>query len=186
MLWCCASEMGSKQNLEVIQEALDQLLVEENGGSVHRRTLLSELRSQLESWEQDEESAEVEETTSPSASHIENTDRCSKKDEIMKELKNIKRQNLITHGLVSAMIVVTLTWQLSEVSLILKIKHVLSSPLESLGGIVQRVLNGQPKVNVEEVMKQASSIKDKVSSFDSPVLKVPLLELPGFDTSEED
>lgn len=141
-----------------------------------------------------EQEAKVDETTSPSTSHIDghvSTRSCSENDEIMKELKNIKRQNLITHGLLSAMIVVTLTWQLSEVSLILKIKNVLSSPLESLGGIMKRFLNGQPKVNVQEVMKQASSIKEKVG-FDSTsnsvlkLLELPQLELPGLDTSEEE
>lgn len=162
--------MESKQNLKVIlQEAIRQLLVEEeedgdeNGTSVHRRTLLSDLLSQLE-----QENCEPDE---------------SKSDEIMKELNNIKRQNLITHALVSAMILVTLTWQLSQVSLVLKIKRVLSSPLESL---VKRFFDGQPKANVNNVrqlMKQASSIKDKVS-FESPEL--PPLELPGFDTSEEE
>ncbi|XP_073303660.1 uncharacterized protein [Primulina huaijiensis] len=176
--------MESQQNLKVIQEAINQLLVEEeedgyeNGTSVHRRTLLSDLRTQLEqeNWEPDESES----------GHV-NTHSC---DEIMEELNKVKRQNLITHGLLSAMILVTLTWQLSEVSLILKIKHVLSSPLESLGGIAKRFFNGQPKVNVnvnvQQVMKQVSSIKDKVS-FESPsVPELPQLELPGFDTSEEE
>ncbi|KZV44086.1 hypothetical protein F511_10757 [Dorcoceras hygrometricum] len=97
-------------------------------------------------------------------------------DEVMKELKNIKRQNSITHGLLSAIIVVTLACQLSEVSLILKIGHVLSSPLESLGGILKIFRSGQPKVDVQQVLKQASSS-----------LKVPYLELPALvDTSEEE
>ncbi|XP_075504022.1 uncharacterized protein LOC142541368 [Primulina tabacum] len=177
--------MESQQNLKVIQEAINQLLVEEeedgyaNGTSVHRRTLLSDLRTQLE-----QENCEPDESESPSPGHV-NTHSC---DEIVEELNKVKRQNLITHGLLSAMILVTLTWQLSEVSLILKIKHVLSSPLESLGGIAKRFFNGQPKVNVnvQQVMKQVSSIKDKVS-FESPSIpELPQLELPGFDTSEEE
>ncbi|CAN1152566.1 hypothetical protein LINPERPRIM_LOCUS28994 [Linum perenne] len=53
-------------------------------------------------------------------------------EEIGKEIKKVKRQNFITHCLLSALIVVTVAWQVSEVSLALSIKDKLSHPVKSL------------------------------------------------------
>lgn len=92
-----------------------------------------------------------------------------KEDEIIKELKIVKRQNLITHCLVTAMILITLTWQLSEVSLILKIKQGLTNPFKTLcGGIKSFFLRrGQDR-----------------SSFKIPDLSY--LELPGFEDDQDE
>lgn len=64
------------------------------------------------------------------------------KREIVKEIKEIKRQNFITQFLVSALIVLTVTWQLSEVSLILKVKNGISHPFKSFGTMLKGVLKG--------------------------------------------
>ena len=42
--------------------------------------------------------------------------------EIVKELKKVKRQNFVTHCLLSVLIVLTAAWQVSEVKLILKVR----------------------------------------------------------------
>lgn len=111
-------------------------------------------------------------------------------EEIIKELKNVKRQNSITHYLLTAMIVVTLAWQLSEVSLILKIKDGLSNPVKSAGGIIKGFFKGRSDVNVQDVMKQASEKqKQLIEPTYLPGLKIPELphlDLPGFDTSDKD
>ena len=57
-------------------------------------------------------------------------------EEIRKEIKKVKMQNFITHCLLSALIVVTVAWQVSEVSLALSIKDKLSHPVRSLASAI--------------------------------------------------
>ena len=57
-------------------------------------------------------------------------------DEIVKELRTVKRQNLITHCLLSVLIVVTTVWQFSEASLLLKMKERVSHPMRAVGDMV--------------------------------------------------
>ncbi|KAG8497309.1 hypothetical protein CXB51_008507 [Gossypium anomalum] len=54
-------------------------------------------------------------------------------EELVKELKAIKKQNTITHCLLSAMIVVTLFWQVFEASLLLQLKNGFTHPFKSVG-----------------------------------------------------
>lgn len=60
----------------------------------------------------------------------------------MKELRRVKRQNTVTHWLLSIMIVLTLSWQVSEVSLILKLRDGLSHPFRSIGGMLAGMFKG--------------------------------------------
>uniref|UniRef100_A0A7N0UX65 Uncharacterized protein n=1 Tax=Kalanchoe fedtschenkoi TaxID=63787 RepID=A0A7N0UX65_KALFE len=68
-------------------------------------------------------------------------------DEIIKELEKLRKQNVMTYCLLSAMMVLTLVWQLSEMSLVLKVKNGLSNPFKVLGGVLFRMIvkpaNGQ-------------------------------------------
>ncbi|XP_061338745.1 uncharacterized protein LOC133285518 [Gastrolobium bilobum] len=97
-------------------------------------------------------------------------------DEIIKELKKVKRQNFVTHCLLSVMIVLTVAWQLSEVSLILKVKNGLSNPFRFFGSMIKGMLkvsdkNGQEHDNKEHPPESSSL----------PSLKVP--EMPHMDIS---
>ncbi|KAJ6836461.1 uncharacterized protein M6B38_327965 [Iris pallida] len=47
-------------------------------------------------------------------------------NEVVRELKKVKRQNLITHCLLSVMIVVTAVWQFSEASLLIRLSKSLA------------------------------------------------------------
>lgn len=60
-------------------------------------------------------------------------------DEIVKEVKKVKRQNFVTHCLLSVMIVLTVAWQLSEVSLIMKVKDGINHPFRSVGNMFQEM-----------------------------------------------
>ncbi|KAK6116604.1 hypothetical protein DH2020_049710 [Rehmannia glutinosa] len=144
-----------------------------------------------------EEEEEVNAKTSSSHDSLvtsheddDNENPCQSNEEIMKELKNVKRQNWMTHCLLTAMIVVTVAWQLSEVSLILRIKDGLSNPLKSVGGIFKGLLKNRPGMNVQDMMKQATERQKHVIEPTSlPGLRIPEfphLELPGFDTSDEE
>lgn len=100
------------------------------------------------------------------------------KDEevIIKELKDVKRQNFITHCLVSAMIVLTLVWQVSEISVALKIRGVLCNPVKSLGGW----LTGRREMNIQDAIKQVSMNHKQVIENTS----IPGL-LPGLESSDD-
>lgn len=70
--------------------------------------------------------------------------------EITSELRKVKRQNLITHCLLSAMIILTVAWQFSEVRLLLKLKDGLNHPFRSVGGMVSGLLKGRRKTGQDE------------------------------------
>ncbi|TYI89315.1 hypothetical protein E1A91_D03G047000v1, partial [Gossypium mustelinum] len=66
-------------------------------------------------------------------------------EELVKELKAIKKQNTITHYLLSAMIVVTLFWQVFEASLLLQLKNGFTHPFKSVGSWLDTLLKGPAK-----------------------------------------
>lgn len=87
--------------------------------------------------------------------------RGSENDEIMKELKKVKRQNFVTHCLLSVMIVLTVVWQVSEVSLILQLKDGLSHPFRSFGNMLKGMVKvpqvkGQNADDNEELLESSS------------------------------
>ncbi|KAF5773687.1 hypothetical protein HanXRQr2_Chr13g0591331 [Helianthus annuus] len=93
--------MESKsQKVEVIKQAIKQVM--EEGGTDDDR-LLSKLMSQLDS--------EPEPNSALSNSRSDEDEE----EKILKELKKVRRQNVVTHCLLSVMILLTVTWQISEV-----------------------------------------------------------------------
>ncbi|KAK8360688.1 hypothetical protein V6Z12_A04G180500 [Gossypium hirsutum] len=132
--------MESIQDIETINQAIQKLIEEKrikytssdvkfSQDDDDDEQVLSRLLSQLESLKGVERSTVPKEETSPSIDKSEpkikndNQERGGGnggvEEEIVKELKAVKRQNTITHCLLSALIVVTLIWELSEVSLVL-------------------------------------------------------------------
>ena len=96
-------------------------------------------------------------------------------DEIVNELKKVKRQNFVTHCLLSVMIVLTVAWQLSEVSLVMKVKEGLNHPFRSFGSMLKGMvkvpdMNGQEPANNKEHQPESSSL---------PSLKIP--DMPHMD-----
>lgn len=108
--------------------------------------------------------------------------------EIIEELRRLKRQNSITHWLLSTTIVLILAWQLSEVSLILKAKEVLNHPFRTLGGMLAGMLK-RPGTNGAQDADGGSSSKRQPDGnhIQTPSLKMPELphvDLPGFNTHD--
>ncbi|GJU87618.1 hypothetical protein Tco_1295164, partial [Tanacetum coccineum] len=92
-----------------------------------------ESHSQLDKFESEQE--ESESTIDGDLTIMKNVNIAKSKEDddeekakIVKELKELKRQNFITQCLLSAMIVLTVTWQISEVSIILKLKDGVTHP----------------------------------------------------------
>jgi hypothetical protein len=79
-------------------------------------------------------------------------------EEIIKEVKKVKKQNFVTHCLLSAMIVLTVAWQLSEVSLVWKVKEGINHPFRSFGNMV--------KDTVKDVKEKVSDFKGKDDADD--------------------
>ncbi|KAG6653890.1 hypothetical protein I3843_05G098200 [Carya illinoinensis] len=200
--------MDSNNKLELINIAIQRVIKEKkikpvsgtSDGLVEDdhddRLLLSRLLSELESLEGDnalkesEALSEVEEENpSPAVGIVDvnmgnarQVDRGGVEigaEEIVKELKKVKRQNFVTHCLLSAMIVLTVAWQLSEVTLIWKVKKGLSNPFRSVGSLLAGMLKG-PATNGQDTEKLSSLTKELPSEAPSlPLLKIP--EIPHMD-----
>ncbi|XP_038895500.1 uncharacterized protein LOC120083719 [Benincasa hispida] len=181
------------EEMELISLAIRRLMEEDDnrtashrssGADAHDLQLLSRLLSQVESTREEQRlnhsqiSAQqkdekiIETELEPQSENVERSGRNRVKIEkvIVKELKEVKRQNFITHCLVSAMIILTVAWQVSEVSFILKLRNGLSNPFKSLGTILKR--------------KTTSAIQHQIEATELPHLNMPALphvNLPEFD-----
>ncbi|KAJ8547723.1 hypothetical protein K7X08_011309 [Anisodus acutangulus] len=149
----------------------------------------AQLLTQLDMLKEEEtlldQSTNLHET--PSVNKVEEAEVNTEKEEkVVKELRKIQKQNFITHCLLSAMIVLTVTWQLSEVSLILKIKDGLNHPLRSIGSMIGWIKRPPPGLNGKEVdlNDSAKQLKHQVEAMCLPKIKVPELphmEMPCLD-----
>ncbi|KAJ8634177.1 hypothetical protein MRB53_027513 [Persea americana] len=111
------------------------------------RRLLARLLSQLES-RKDDNIDQSELSTETKALISSGPEGASAKDdkgsegadigmeEIVKELRVIRKQNTVTHWLLSVLIVVTAVWQMSEVSLLLYLKDSVKHPFKAIGGLI--------------------------------------------------
>ncbi|CAN7094066.1 unnamed protein product [Brassica rapa subsp. narinosa] len=154
--------MESSEDVEVLSRAIEKLLDEKRkreaaGDSFIEdeddQLLLTRLISQLESpnpiqktvvTAKDEE-GESSPVSSPSKGKQEEDKRRLEEsiEEIAKDIKEVKRQNKVTHILLSALIILTLTWQLSEYSMIYMMKERLTHPIRSIGGMLSGVFKGK-------------------------------------------
>ncbi|MCD9559624.1 hypothetical protein HAX54_017691 [Datura stramonium] len=128
-------EMERVKKVEFIQKAIDQLIKQEQLQSRrchlldesfvavsddddnevdHRHQLLSQLLTQLDSLKEETPLGQMNETANLQEAPVEAEEDGEKEEKVVKELKKIQKQNFITQCLLSAMIVLTLTWQLSE------------------------------------------------------------------------
>ncbi|XP_052186758.1 uncharacterized protein LOC127797692 [Diospyros lotus] len=194
----------SKEKVELVQLAIQRLMEEQRAkksnddddGDGHRLLLLRRLLSELETLEGDgkiqQHKAPADQEDSPHSPALVGggteskaaNDESGGNEEIAKELGKIKRQNFVTHCLLSAMIALTVVWQLSEVSLVLRLKDGLNHPFKSLGGMLAGLLK-RPIKNARNGDKETES-SDRQQQF-SP-LRIPemtQLDLPlGLDKED--
>ncbi|KAK8516739.1 hypothetical protein V6N13_080840 [Hibiscus sabdariffa] len=146
--------------MEMIRQAIHKLIeenrIEDTSSSDVKLSeddeqLLSRLLSQLESLKESKRSNPPNEETSTTVDKPEPITRSGSEEEsgetenivdedIVKELEAVRRQNTITHCLVSALIVVTLIWQLFEVSLVHELQNGLTHPFRSFGSLLTGML----------------------------------------------
>ena len=102
----------------------------------------------------------------------------SDKDDIIKELKKVKKQNFVTHCLLSAMIVLTVAWQLSEVSLVMRVKDGINHPFRSFGNMFKEMVKDVSRSNGQD-----ADDKENNESTSLPSLKIPdmtNMDVPNF------
>ncbi|CAH8381709.1 unnamed protein product [Eruca vesicaria subsp. sativa] len=153
--------MESSEDVEVLSRAIEKLLGEKRkreaaGDSFIEddddQLLLTRLISQLELPNPIQKTLviakEEEEEPSPDSSPSKGKHEGSKQleesiEEMAKDIKEVKRQNKVTHILLSALIILTLTWQLSEYSMIYMMKERLTHPIRSIGGMLSGMFKGK-------------------------------------------
>ncbi|XP_016196958.1 uncharacterized protein LOC107638277 isoform X2 [Arachis ipaensis] len=190
--------MEEAGRLEVIDNAIQKLIKENKNKGIYidqdpeseyqlALTNLLSAASQLEVLQRDDPLAQSE-ASSPSGSEAstimktenKNADSSCKgsteTNEIVKELRKIKRQNFVTHCLLSVMIVLTVAWQLSEVSIIMKVKDGINHPFRSFGSMIKAMV----KVNAQEDDNNNKEHDDE-SSSSLASLKLP--EMPRMDVT---
>ncbi|KAG2269650.1 hypothetical protein Bca4012_062671 [Brassica carinata] len=201
--------MESSEDVEVLSRAIEKLLDEKrkreaSGDSFIEdeddHLLLARLMSKLESpnpiqktlvtaKEEEEESLP---DSSPSNGKQEDKRRLEESiEKIAKDIKEVKRQNKVTHVLLSALIILTLTWQLSEYSMIYMMKERLSHPIRSIGGMFSGMFKGK-LIPVKNRLQGTSNDKDENNlhngngTNNGVHIQVPdLLREFGFDDDEE-
>nr|AFK36470.1 unknown [Lotus japonicus] len=139
-----------------------------------------EMLKQSEASTLSEPEASVPERTvskNKDAGEVEGRSRGSEIDEIVKELKKVKKQNFVTHCLLSVMIVLTAAWQLSQVSMMLKVRDGLNHPFRSFGSMIKRMvvpeINGQEPDDKEHPAEQSPS---SINMPEMPSINVPSLQ----------
>ncbi|XP_021723087.1 uncharacterized protein LOC110690536 [Chenopodium quinoa] len=193
----------SSKNIDEIQKTIHQFIESKqssatetsmgNDGDGERR-LLVKLLSQLETMKEDEitnqnelsvEPKEVpsgraseEETKSRDESEVSKKNTAVEAEDVVKELKKLNKQNRTTHWLLSALIVLTIAWQVSEVSLLLKLKSGFSNPFKSLGkmftGMVKRRAFQEEEANESSVLAKVNGRE----TSENP-LKLPSMDIAG-------
>lgn len=135
--------------------------------------------------EEEEESAD----SSPSKGKREGQRQLEESiEELAKDIKKVKKQNTITHVLLSAVIILTLTWQLSEYSMIFMLKDRISHPVRSIGGMLNGMFKGKLRP-IKNQLAGTSNSNDQNNHGNGtqigPQLQVPeLLREFGFDDDE--
>lgn len=205
--------MERVKKVELIQTAIDQLIKQEQLQSKtcqfldesfvavdddddddgqkeahHRHQLLSQLLTQLDSLKEETPLDQMNQSINLQEAPVEAEEDREKEEKVVKELRKIQKQNFITQCLLSAMIVLTLTWQLSEVSLILKMKDGLNHPFRSIGSMITGWIKGPPPVKLNgregDLNDSAKQFKHQVEAMSLPKLKVP--ELPHMELASLD
>ncbi|KAK9277014.1 hypothetical protein L1049_006553 [Liquidambar formosana] len=195
----------SKEKLELIHLAIHQLIEEKkkNRGDDDDddHLLLSRLLSQLESLKGDgspKQPDPSDESVFPAVGEVEKREAADEVDggsseaagteEIVKELRKVERQNSKTHWLLSILIIFTVAWHLSEVSLILKVKRGLHHPFRSLGGFLTGMLKGRRMIGQDAEKLSSFTKRHQIEAPPLPlkIPEFPHLELPSLDFNEDD
>ncbi|RHN69222.1 hypothetical protein MtrunA17_Chr3g0122361 [Medicago truncatula] len=183
--------MEQDRRLELIDQAIQKHIHDNNHNLKDHETEYKQTLSHLFSVSQQLEMSKGGETVkqSEASSPLKQVDSAIEKtkgetadgdkDEIIKELKKVKKQNFVTHCLLSAMIVLTVAWQLSEVSLVMRVKDGMNHPFRSVGNMFKEMVKDVSGSNGQD----AAGDKENNESTSLPSLKIPDMtnvDVPNF------
>ncbi|KAJ0235427.1 Uncharacterized protein HA466_0266080 [Hirschfeldia incana] len=198
--------MESSEDVEVMTRTIEKLLDEKRNREAAGESfieddddqlLLSRIISQLESpnpYQKVVETTKEEEEESSLASSLSKGKGVDQREleesieEIAKDIKEVKRQNKVTHILLSALIILTLTWQLSEYSMIYMMKERLTHPIKSIGGMFSGMFKGKLRPIKDKLSnaKEEDSHHNGNGTNSSAQIQVPeLLRDFGFDDDDK-
>ncbi|XP_019438301.1 PREDICTED: uncharacterized protein LOC109344127 isoform X2 [Lupinus angustifolius] len=153
--------MEDNGKVEIMDMAIEKLILDND----------DEAQYQLSLSQRNEQVLKQSKASTPSDTNR----KCSRSeiDEVMKELKKIKRQNFVTQCLLSVMIVITIGWQLSEATILLKVKDGMNHPFRSF----KTMLKGM--IKVPEINGHEGDNKEHQSESPSLIPKMPQLDVPN-------
>ncbi|XP_019438302.1 PREDICTED: uncharacterized protein LOC109344127 isoform X3 [Lupinus angustifolius] len=149
--------MEDNGKVEIMDMAIEKLILDNDDEAQYQLSLSQE-------FELSKRNEQVLKQSKASRSEI---------DEVMKELKKIKRQNFVTQCLLSVMIVITIGWQLSEATILLKVKDGMNHPFRSF----KTMLKGM--IKVPEINGHEGDNKEHQSESPSLIPKMPQLDVPN-------
>ncbi|KAJ4790923.1 hypothetical protein LUZ62_042169 [Rhynchospora pubera] len=174
-----------RRKLEMVQETLQQFMEERKLNSVteskerdemEEDLLLSRLLSKLDSVKTEPELNDLTQAincSDPSSSEQQKEEVTDLK-EIEKDIKIIKKQNRMTHRLLSALIIVTMAWQFGEISFFLAVKDKITHPVRSVGDMIKSALTGkEKKLSIEGALVPVPQLGAPESPNGSSLLLAP-------------
>lgn len=185
-------EKQSKEKVELVRQLMEEQRAEEvtsssdesRFGSDEHHLVLSGLLSPLETLNGEGKLQQPESPVDPKKGKSEiamdaEASGCddSGSEEIIRELKKIQKQNCITHCLLSVMIALTVVWQVSEFTLVFKVKNGLCQPFKSIGSLFTGMIKGPNET--PQIAVKVSDMKQQQIECPSIPFKIP--ELPNFD-----
>ncbi|XP_042497207.1 uncharacterized protein LOC122076016 [Macadamia integrifolia] len=201
-------QLNAKYDVGLIHQAINQLIEEKRAQRSKASgdcfvddddgVLLSRLLSQLESLKEDtsieplkpasemdvRSTVNKEESKDENVGGSESGSREIGEAAILRELRKLKRQNSITHWLLSIMIFLTVAWQLSEVSLLMIVKNKLSNPFRTVGTAVKGMLPGRGKDDTNGSTNLLQIETPSLHGLKMPEL--PSVGLPVLGLNDED
>ncbi|KFK44630.1 hypothetical protein AALP_AA1G283600 [Arabis alpina] len=180
--------MESSEDAEVLTRAIEKFLHEKkkrvaSGDPIiedHQdQLLLSSLISQLESSKPGGKTTIKEEECPASKGKGEDL------EEIAKDIKEVKKQNKVTHILLSVLIILTLTWQVSEYSMISMMKDRISHPIRSIGGMFSGMFKGKMRLPDKKQTSNSKAQNNHNNSGGVPMQVPEMLQDLAFNNDEE-
>eukprot|EP00252_Welwitschia_mirabilis_P014504 TRINITY_DN3182_c0_g1_i1.p1 TRINITY_DN3182_c0_g1~~TRINITY_DN3182_c0_g1_i1.p1 ORF type:complete len:203 (-),score=31.27 TRINITY_DN3182_c0_g1_i1:247-855(-) len=103
--------------------------------------------------------------------------------EVLKEVKNLKRQNHITHAILGIMVVSSLIWRFSELSVALLVKDQLGHPFRAIGSFLFGRFKGSESGNHKHQLLPNMETSTVIQNFEVPHL--PHIEIPSVFPTED-
>lgn len=201
------TDKAAQRDLELIELALHRLLRNDKSHDPHGedaesklirdekdRDLLLRLLDQLNSLKAERGQKDCENSL-PTDDRNSNTelngsdeiDRQGKNEEVMKEIRKVKKQNKFTHLILGIILASNMVWRISELAVALLIRRQISNPLKLIGGMITGNFGGSITQNHGSDNYRASLLPrveaPAIPHFEA--FQLPHIEVPSFLQTED-